>query len=108
MGDLVSKSKPLKNFTEVRIEGQVLRHLEHYHVMIEKDRPPAIIRESQSQKSDTTLRNQIPHSLQPHTQLYLTIRTRPELNFAPVPEPLVKSGTGTRTGTRLCHRDRDR
>ena len=35
------------------------------------------------------------------------IRTRPELNFAPVPEPvpelLVKSGTGTGTGIRLCH-----
>ena len=35
-------------------------------------------------------------------------RTRPELNFAPVPEPVpespVKSGTGP--GTRLCHRYR--
>ena len=34
-------------------------------------------------------------------------RTGAELNFAPVPEPVpkppVQSGTGTRTGTRLCH-----
>ena len=32
------------------------------------------------------------------------IRTRPELNFALVPELPVKSGTGT--GSKLCYRDR--
>ena len=31
-------------------------------------------------------------------------KTQPELNFAPVPEPPVISGT--RTGTRLCPRNR--
>ena len=35
------------------------------------------------------------------TNLLVLNRTRPEINFAPVPEPPVKFGT--ETGTRLCH-----
>ena len=54
------------------------------------------------------LKPTIPSDMADYTQYYASTwigtRTRPELNFTPVPKPVppVKSGTGT--GTRLCHR----